>query len=202
MLAVFALAACSDDVTGPQTGDASFASAAGIDAELRPGDESIAKIAEDKGFTFLLAAVGYIGETNPESGIVAGLLDDEQYTVFAPTDAAFGALVDAVSGLVDPDILANEGAFAAIDDLLGAGTIEAVVSYHVTGGRRSAKSVVPGKGERKINTMLEGASFMVDNGGMISAVGSSATIAPADISASNGIIHVIDAVLLPIDLGL
>ena len=113
-----------------------------------------------------------------------------------------GILVGAVAGLVDPDILENEGPFAAIDDLLGEGTIEAVVSYHVAEGRRSSKSVLPRNGERKINTLLEGASFMVNSGGAITAVGSSASIAPADVSASNGIIHVIDTVLLPIDLGL
>jgi len=202
LLAVFALAACSDDVTGPQTDDATFSAAAGIDTELKPGPMTIAEIAEMEGFTLLLAAVTYIAEDNPESGLIAGLLNDDQYTVFAPTDAAFEALVGAVAGLVDPEILENEGPFAAIDDLLGEGTIEAVVSYHVAEGRRSSKSVLPRMGERKINTLLDGASFSVDYAGKITAVGSSAMIAPADVSASNGIIHVIDTVLLPIDLGL
>ena len=200
--AVLALAACSDDVTGPNPSDTSFTAADGIDAELKKGDMTIAEIAEDQGFSLLLAAVGYIAEENPESALVAGLLNNDQYTVFAPTDAAFEALVAAVADLLDPDILENEGPFAAIDALLGEGTIEAVVSYHVTDGRRSSRSVLPRSGERKINTLLEGASFSVSSTGMIDAVGSDAQIAPADVSASNGIIHVIDAVLLPIDLGL
>jgi transforming growth factor-beta-induced protein len=200
--AVLALAACSDDVTGPNDSDTRFTEAAGIDAELRPGGMTIAGIADAQGFTLLLGAVDYIAATNPESGLVAGLLDDDQYTVFAPTDEAFGALVSAVESQLDPDILANEGPFAAIDALLGEGTIEAVVSYHVAEGRRSSSSVVPRNRERKIQTLLDGAYFTVDRTGMINAVGSSAQIDPADVSASNGIIHVIDAVLLPIDLGL
>lgn len=169
---------------------------------LPPGEFTIAEIAEDAGFTLLLAAVNYIAETNPESMIIAGLLDEDQYTVFAPTDQAFLNLVSAVESLLDPDILENEGPFAAIDDLLGAGTIEAVVSYHVTEGRRAANSVVPRRGYRMIETMLEGATFTVSTDAMITAVGNTANIVSPNISASNGIIHVIDAVILPVDLGL
>lgn len=155
-------------------------------------------------FTLLLAAVQYIAATNPDSDVVAGLFDDEQYTVFAPTDQAFLDLVGAVSGLLDSDVLAAEGPFAAIDDLLGPGTIEAVVSYHVTNGRRAANSVVPpnARRDRTIRTLLSGATFDVGNDQTITAVGNTASIVAADISASNGIVHVIDAVILPIDLGL
>lgn len=173
-----------------------------------PGDQTIVEIvidaatAEPAEFSLLLDAVLYIAETNADSELVAGLFDDEQYTVFAPTDAAFVALVDAVSDLLDPDVVDNEGPFAAIDDLLGDGTVEAVVSYHVTNGRRASNSVVPPRRDRTIRTLLEGSSFSVDSSGEITAVGSTATIGPANISASNGVIHVIDSVLLPIELGL
>jgi uncharacterized surface protein with fasciclin (FAS1) repeats len=172
-----------------------------------PGDLSIAELvteaaqADEPEFTLLLAAIEYIAATNPESDLVAGLFDNEQYTVFAPTDAAFLDLVNAVSGLLDPVILANDGPFAAIDALLGAGTLEAVVTYHVTEGRRAANSVVPRVGSRTIETLL-GATFAVSPARQITAVGSSATITGPNLSASNGIVHVIDAVLLPVDLGL
>jgi uncharacterized surface protein with fasciclin (FAS1) repeats len=203
LVALLGLAACSDDdVTGPANNDSGFEAAASPDFELKPGGMTIAETAKKEGFSLLLAAVDYIAETNPESGLVAGLLDKSQYTVFAPTDVAFVALVTAVEDLLDPEILENEGPFAAIDALLGPGTIEAVVSYHVAEGRRSSRSVVPRNGERTIQTLLDGATFTVDNGGKIDAVGSDAQIDPADVSASNGIIHVIDTVLLPIDLGL
>ncbi|MDZ7859081.1 MAG: fasciclin domain-containing protein [Candidatus Krumholzibacteriota bacterium] len=169
---------------------------------LPPGGMTIAEIAEDAGFTLLLAAVGYIAEMNPDSPLIAGLLNNDQYTVFAPTDDAFLNLVAAVEDLLDPDILAEEGPFAAIDDLLGAGTIEAVVSYHVTEGRRASNSVVPRRHDRTIMTLLEGATFSVSTDAMITAVGNTAYIVTPNISASNGIIHVIDAVILPVDLGL
>ena len=126
LVATVGLAACSDDVTGPSD-EASFAlDGAAMDAELKPGPVTIAEAASAEGFTLLLAAVDYIAETNPSSALVSGLLDNSQYTVFAPNDTAFENLVGAVAGLVDPEILEAEGPFAAIDDLLGAGTIEAV----------------------------------------------------------------------------
>jgi len=174
----------------------------GPPAGVRPGNQTIAEIADAAGFDLLLAAVGYIAETNPNSALVAGLLNNDQYTVFAPTDEAFGDLVDAVAPLLDEDVLADEGPFAAIDDLLGPGTVEAVVSYHVTDGRRASNSVLPRRGERTISTLLPGATFSVNTGGAITAVGNSAQIVDANISASNGVIHVIDAVILPVDLGL
>lgn len=173
-----------------------------------PGDQSIAEIVIDAAsadpaeFSLLLEAIGYIAETNPDSALVGKLFDDDQYTVFAPTDQAFLSLVGAVAGLLDQDVLNDEGPFAAIDALLGDGTIEAVVSYHVTSGRRASNSVVPPRRERTITTLLDGATFGVSAGAVITATGSSALIGSANISASNGVIHVIDAVLLPIDLGL
>ncbi|MFP9191729.1 fasciclin domain-containing protein [Natronosalvus vescus] len=157
---------------------------------VAPGEETIAEIADAAGFDLLLAAVDYIAETNPDSELVAGLLNDEQYTVFAPTDDAFTALLEAI----------ELESFADIDEALGAGTVEAVVSYHVTTGRRASNSVVPPRGERRIETLLDGARFTVNAEGAITAVGNTATIVDADISASNGIIHVIDSVLLPLEL--
>jgi transforming growth factor-beta-induced protein len=197
LVSLLSIAACSDNTTAPDTTAADKASRA-----LPPSNQTIAEIADAQGFTLLLAAVGYIAETNPSSAIVADILDNTQSTVFAPTDQAFLNLVGAVTPLLDPTILAEQGPFAAIDALLGAGTIEAVVSYHVVEGRRAANSVVPKKGVRTIETMLEGATFGVTPAGMIQAVGNTAGIVAANVSASNGVIHVIDAVILPVDLGL
>jgi uncharacterized surface protein with fasciclin (FAS1) repeats len=160
-----------------------------------PGSDTIAEIvvaAADEGeFTLLLGALEYTGLT----GVFTG---GGQYTVFAPTDAAFLELVGALSPLLDDDVLANEGPFAAIDDALGEGTVANVLLYHVTEGRRAANSVLPPRGQRTITTLL-GATFSVDPGGTITAVGNEADIFAPNTSASNGIIHGIDAVLLPID---
>jgi uncharacterized surface protein with fasciclin (FAS1) repeats len=145
--------------------------------------------ADESQFNLLLAALEYTGLT----GVFTG---GGQYTVFAPTDEAFINLVTAVAGLLDPVILNEHGPFAAIDALLGEGTIANVLLYHVTEGRRAANSVVPPRGSRTITTLL-GETFSVGTGGTISAVGNTANIVKPNISASNGIVHVIDAVILP-----
>lgn len=87
---------------------------------------------------------------------------------------------------------------------LGAETILNVLLYHVTKGRRASNRVVPPKMPRKIKTLL-GESFTVfplgsgtDN---IVAIGNTANFVSldfVDISASNGIIHVTDTVILPL----
>ena len=168
---------------------------------VKPVEDDIATIVteaataeEDAEFTLLLAAITYIAETNPGSELIAGLFDEDNYTVFAPTDAAFLALVGTLimEGIITSDDVTTVGPFAAIDNALGAGTLEAVVSYHVTDGRRASIRVLPARGE--------GATFSVDTAGGITAVGNTAQITAADISASNGVIHQIDAVILPIAL--
>jgi len=155
---------------------------------VKKGDLSIAEIAllPDGEFDELVSALLYV-----DAELNAGLVDlflngTDQYTVFAPTDAAFEALylalgVDAITQ-VDPQTVLN------------------VLLYHVTDGRRAANSVVPKNSTRKIETLLEGASFSVDANGKIWAVGNTAMITTPNISASNGIIHVIDTVILPITL--
>lgn len=210
---VVALGACSDTVVAPEDTLAAPSTAdqrgAAKGRSQKPGDQTIAQIAEEAGFTLLLAAVDYIATTNPGSELVEGLLNEDQYTVFAPTDQAFLDLVNAVAPLLDEEILEQDGPFAAIDDLLGEGTIENVVAYHVTEGRRGSNSVVPKNRDRVIETLLEGFSFSVTNAPSIVAIGNTAGFAAdeddellIDISASNGIIHAITAVILPVDLGL
>jgi transforming growth factor-beta-induced protein len=179
--------------------------------EVKPGapakgNMTIAEIvvasneADEPEFTLLFAALEYAGLTSVFAG-------GDQYTVFAPTDAAFINLVTAVTPLLDAGILADEGPFAAIDSLLGPGTIANVLLYHVTDGRRATNSVVPKNNPRVIETLLEGATFSVDSDPKITAVGNMANFVENEegnllinISASNGIIHVIDTVILPVVL--
>ncbi|HSP11714.1 MAG TPA: fasciclin domain-containing protein [Salegentibacter sp.] len=148
-----------------------------------PGDDPIAAMAIDAGFNELVNALLYVDEE-----LDAGLVDlfmngTDQYTVFAPTDAAFEKLYETLDekGIsVSPELVLN------------------VLLYHVTDGRRAANSVVPPKNYRTIETLL-GESFTVNPEKEITAIGNTANIVVPDISASNGIIHVIDAVLLPIE---
>ena len=149
------------------------------------GDDPIALIAINGNYSELVGALAYVDEE-----LNAGLVDlflngKDQYTVFAPTNEAF----------VD---LYNTLGVAGIEEL-EPGLVLNVLLYHVTEGRRGSNSVVPPNRPRSIETLL-GASFTVDKNATIMAVGNTANFVEIDISASNGIIHVIDSVLLPIEL--
>lgn len=124
------------------------------------------------------------------TGLLSVFEGTDQYTVFAPTDAAFEALFAYLSE--NEIVLTDE---QVVNTLL----------YHVTDGRRAANSVLPKKeGQMKTISTLSGQSFMVDMSGNIytSSDGMSSIVTTAagvtyNVSASNGIIHVVDAVLVP-----
>ena len=112
------------------------------------------------------------------AGLVDTLKGSGPFTVFAPTDAAFAKLPKGtVEELLKPE---NKAKLAAI------------LTYHVVPGRVAAADVVKVKdaktvqgGSIKVNAA--GGKVMVDN----------ATVVKTDIGASNGVIHVIDSVLMP-----
>ncbi len=152
-----------------------------------PGDNSIKEIATAAGFSELLEALTYVDKSLGTQYVSLFSTGKDQYTVFAPTNQAFYDLY-AVVGITDEDISA-----------LSAELVQDVLLYHVVEGRRAANSVVPRKNPKNIETLL-GVDFSVDSYGTINAVGNMASIETSDISASNGIIHIIDAVILPIEL--
>ncbi|WP_255196588.1 fasciclin domain-containing protein [Halorarius litoreus] len=149
-------------------------------AGARPGGRSDAS-AEDTIFDIASGSADFdILELALEETGLDEVLDstDGQFTVFAPTDGAFAALltelgITAAQLLADPDL-------------------EDILLYHVTAGRRYAASVVRAPQLR----MLTGDTVTVDgtvlNGGEATIVDTPDTI---DIEASNGVIHVIDGVL-------
>jgi len=172
-----------EDTAGPESSTPSdnVSNRSGAPA---PGLDPIAQIAINAGFTELVAALSYV-----DSSLNTGLVDlflngKDQYTVFAPTNAAFQNLYTALN-------------ITKISDL-PAPLVRDVLFYHVVEGRRAANSVVPRNGTRNINTLLQ-VGFTVNTAGQITAVGNTANITSPNISASNGIIHVIDAVILPIN---
>jgi uncharacterized surface protein with fasciclin (FAS1) repeats len=150
----------------------------------KPGDAPIAAlVVNDTIFRELLGALVYV-DAELDAGLVNLFLNGkDQYTVFAPTNLAFKNLYVALK--VD--------SITKVDPIL----VLDVLKYHVVPGRRAANSVVPKNRSRKITTLL-GSTFSVDSNGMITTVGNTANITSPNISASNGIIHVVDAVLLPI----
>lgn len=115
----------------------------------------------------------------------AGLVDffdgDRHFTVFAPTNDAFDDAAAAFGYTDGPALI------AALD----VSTLTSILTYHVTRGDRNSTSVVAAGSVR----MLDGNVAMIttDGGAKID----NANILATDIRASNGLIHVIDAVLLP-----
>jgi uncharacterized surface protein with fasciclin (FAS1) repeats len=140
-----------------------------------PAEQTITDIvAGTEGFSTLLAAV-------EAAGLGETLAGDGPFTVFAPTDEAFAALPEG-----------------ALDELLlpeNVDQLTAILTYHVVPGEIMAADVMPGD----VQT-VNGASFTIstDDGVVITdGQGGEATVIQTDIEASNGVIHVIDAVLLP-----
>ncbi|MGD2123129.1 MAG: fasciclin domain-containing protein [Gemmatimonadota bacterium] len=208
LLGALALGACEDDadLLAPESAEAFQARSA--NASPKKGEDPIAQIvldnvnADEPQFTQLLAALQYVDRPMSEGGQAAGLVDlfltgKDQFTVFAPTDAAFEGLYSFLTGL---NLVI--GPVDEIEDL-PSGLVLDVLFYHVAEGRRGANSVVPRNGERTITPLL-GETFAVTLGEESAEIidglfglRSNAKIGPADISASNGIIHVIDQVIVP-----
>jgi uncharacterized surface protein with fasciclin (FAS1) repeats len=122
-------------------------------------------------FETLVAAVG-------AAQLTATLQSAGPFTVFAPTDAAFAKLP---AGTVD-DLLKPEN----------RATLQAVLKYHVVAGDVRAAQVAT----LTSATTLQGGSVAITVSGSTVKV-NDATVTTADIVASNGVIHVIDTVLLP-----
>lgn len=124
-------------------------------------------------FDTLIAAV-----LAADPAVIDTLSGKGQFTVFAPTDDAFAAL-----GLT-PD---NVGT-------LDRGFLTQVLLYHVAHGRRDSGDVLSSD---RIRSLQGNFFFPESNATITDAVDRTANIIVTDVSASNGIIHAIDAVLLP-----
>jgi transforming growth factor-beta-induced protein len=111
------------------------------------------------------------------AGLVSTLAEGGPFTVFAPTDAAFAAL--------------PEGALEAL--LADTELLKSILLYHVVPGRILAADLVDGQ----VVTTAEGRPVRVTLGGGARVNG--VNIVTTDVTASNGVIHVIDAVLLPVE---
>ncbi|NDW52011.1 fasciclin domain-containing protein [Aliiroseovarius sp. PrR006] len=122
-------------------------------------------------FSTLAAALG-------AAGLVETLKGDGPFTVFAPTDDAFAALPDGtVEMLLQPE---------------NKDKLTAILTYHVVPGAVMAKDVMGIDAATTVNgadvtVKVDGDAVMING----------AKVVAADVAASNGVIHVIDAVLLP-----
>jgi uncharacterized surface protein with fasciclin (FAS1) repeats len=153
-------------------------------APMYPSKNIVQNAVNSKDHTTLVAAV-------KAAGLVDTLQGAGPFTVFAPTNMAFGKLpAGTVESLVKPENKA---------------TLTKILTYHVVPGRLTAaslmKSVKAGGGMAHLKT-VEGEDLTVEQSGpgrlaVTDAKGDVSTITIADVLQSNGVIHVIDTVLLP-----
>jgi uncharacterized surface protein with fasciclin (FAS1) repeats len=143
-----------------------------IDSVILPSEDNIPTVATKAGkFNTLLAAA-------KAAGLVEALSGDKALTVFAPTDDAFAKLPkDTVATLLKPE---------------NKDKLKAILLFHVVEGRvysedaLAAKSAATLQGSKVEITVKDGAAYV--NGAKILAT---------DVDASNGVIHIIDSVILP-----
>jgi uncharacterized surface protein with fasciclin (FAS1) repeats len=142
-----------------------------IDSVVLPRKDIVGVAAEAGTFKTLLAAA-------TAAGLVDTLKGDGPFTVFAPTDAAFAKLP---AGTVE-SLLKDKEALAAI------------LTYHVVPGR-VLSSDLP-KNSLSVKT-VNGANVDVNRSDAGVRLNGSANVVKADVIAGNGVIHVIDSVILP-----
>jgi uncharacterized surface protein with fasciclin (FAS1) repeats len=145
-------------------------------AAMFPSKNIIQNAVNSKDHTTLVAAV-------KAAGLVQTLESKGPFTVFAPTNAAFGKLpAGTVDTLVKPENKA---------------TLTKILTYHVVAGKLEASDLTDGKmlktveGEQLTVKRADGKIWIID------AKGDSSMVSISNVNQSNGVIHVIDTVLMP-----
>jgi len=152
-------------------------------AAMYPSKNIVENAVNSKDHTTLVAAV-------KAADLVDVLMSEGPFTVFAPTNDAFAKLPDGtVDTLLKPE---------------NKTMLQTILKYHVVAGKWNAKNLVKkikkGKGKATIKTvnkgtlvawMKDGAVYITDENG------NSSMVTIADVNQSNGVIHVVDSVLLP-----
>jgi len=187
-----ALLGCTEEaqVSGPDVVLGTAGSNGPADSDTPKSGMTLAELVVDAAtapenpqFTVLLAAV-----QAADPAVLEALSGKGQYTVFAPTDEAFAKL------FANPDFPYTPEEVLGNQEL-----VTQVLLYHVARGRRDSGDVV---GSERVRTMQRGflmplvndmGAYLVDGSGLTP----NAMLGPVDIMASNGIVHVIDEVLLP-----
>ena len=145
-------------------------------AAMFPSKNIVQNAVNSKDHTTLVAAV-------KAAGLVDTLSSKGPFTMFAPTNAAFGKLpAGTVDTLVKPENKA---------------TLTKILTYHVVPGKLNAADLTDGK---KLTT-VEGETLAVKLDGkkvwIVDAKGGTSAVTIADVNQSNGVIHVVDTVLMP-----
>lgn len=151
--------------------------------EMFPTKNIIENAVNSKDHTTLVAAI-------KAAGLVEMLQGEGPFTVFAPTNDAFSALPKGtVESLLKPE---------------NKKKLQTILTYHIVAGNWSAseiaKMISDNGGKAKLKTingntltvMMDGVQLM-----LMDEMGNTATVTIADVNQSNGVMHVIDAVMLP-----
>jgi uncharacterized surface protein with fasciclin (FAS1) repeats len=152
-------------------------------AAMYPTKNIVENAVNSKDHTTLVAAV-------KAAGLVETLESAGPFTVFAPTNEAFDKLPKGtVETLVKPENKA---------------TLTKILTYHVVSGRLSADDLMAkvkaGKGKAELKTVQGGSLWVMQDGKKLYLVdekGGKSWITIADVNQSNGVIHVVNAVLMP-----
>jgi len=135
--------------------------------------QTIVEIAQgDDQFSTLVAALS-------KADLVGALSGDGPLTVFAPTNAAFTALASGLG--------------VGVTDLLDLPNLKDILLYHVASGQLTGEKLL----EAGTATTLETNALSVKKDGDAVVINDSVKVTTADVLATNGVIHIIDAVLLP-----
>jgi len=164
----------SDDASSDTTEAPTDTTEAPDDTMAEPTMDIVETASAAGDFTTLVAAV-------EAAGLVETLQGDGPFTVFAPTDEAFATALEDL-GLTAEELLADTE------------TLTSILTYHVVEGEVPAADVVTLDGE-EVPT-VNGATVAIGVDGETVTV-NDATVVATDIFATNGVIHVIDSVLLP-----
>ena len=152
-----------------------------IDAVIAPPSVVTFAVA-DPNFSSLVAALTATGLTTNFVEVLSG---DGPFTVFAPTNAAFQALLD------------SNASWNSVADI-PTGVLETVLLYHVTGAGNVRSTDLQ---DGQIVNTLANETFTIDlsnpNAPAITAGSNTANIVFTDVQAQNGVVHVIDTVILP-----
>ena len=181
VMSVAALSACAPMMDSSTSMNASPPMVGG--AAMYPTKDIIDNAVNSKEHTTLVAAV-------KAAGLVETLKGPGPFTVFAPTNAAFAALpAGTVDTLLKPE---NKPALTK------------VLTYHVVAGKVDAaalsKAIAAGGGKATLKTVSGGTLTATSSGGSVMVTdegGGVAKVTIADVFQSNGVIHVVDKVLLP-----
>jgi uncharacterized surface protein with fasciclin (FAS1) repeats len=139
-------------------------------------ESELPSIVEQVQATPTLSTLAFILTQPAYSSLLETLSGPEPFTVFAPTDAAFAAAF-ASSGI----------------DVSDVATISAVLKYHVVAGAVPSSALAP---SQSVAT-LQGESLLIAKNSAGVTVNGNDKVVVADMIASNGVVHVVDSVLLP-----